>query len=57
MRTRSSITASGQSAIEYLIVLSVLALALTVGPDSPLEQLFRAFAQRYQDFSHAMSRP
>jgi hypothetical protein len=57
MRTRPSKTVSGQSAVEYLLVLSVLALALTIGLDSPLEQLFRAFAQRYQGFSHAMSRP
>lgn len=57
MRKRPSKTVSGQSAVEYLLVLSVLALALTIGPDSPLEQLFRAFAQRYQGFSHAMSRP
>ena len=49
--------AAGQSAAEYLIVLALLSLALTVGPDSPLEQVFRAFAERYEQFTYAMSRP
>jgi hypothetical protein len=47
----------GQSAVEYLAVVSLLALALAIGPDSPLEQLFRAFADHYQKFTYAMSRP
>ena len=46
-----------QSSVEYLIVLSLLALALAIGPDSALEQLFRAFADHYQKFTYAMSRP
>ena len=48
---------SGQSAAEYLVVVALLALALTVGPDSALELLFRAFAERYEAFTYAMSRP
>lgn len=48
---------AGQSAVEYLVVLSLLSLALVTGPDSPLEQLFRAFADRFLSFTHAMSRP
>jgi len=48
---------SGQSATEYLVVVALLAIALAIGPDSPLELLFRAFAERYQNFTHAMSRP
>ncbi len=48
---------AGQSSAEYLIVVSLLALALTIGPDSVLEQLFRAFAEHYQKFTYAMSRP
>ncbi len=47
----------GQSSTEYLVVFALLALALVVGPDSPLEQVFRAFALRYQQFIFAMSRP
>jgi hypothetical protein len=46
-----------QSSVEYLIVVSLLALALAIGPDSALEQLFRAFADHYQKFTYAMSRP
>ncbi len=49
--------AAGQSSAEYLVVLALLSLALTVGPDSALEQLFRAFAERYEQFTYAMSRP
>lgn len=46
-----------QSSVEYLIVVSLLAMALLIGPDSALEQLFRAFADHYQKFTYAMSRP
>ena len=47
----------GQSSVEYLVVLALLAMALVIGPDSALEQLFRAFADHYQNFTYAMSRP
>jgi hypothetical protein len=47
----------GQSSTEYLVVVSLLAIALALGPNSPLEQLVRAFGDQYQRFSHAMSRP
>jgi hypothetical protein len=47
----------GQSAVEVLVVLTLLSLALVAGPESPLEQVFRAFADRFMSFSHAMSRP
>lgn len=47
----------GQSAVEYLVVISLVSLALVSGPDSPLEQLFRAMAERWMAFGHAMSRP
>ncbi len=47
----------GQSAVEYLIVVSLLAIALVLGPDSVLEALFRAVGDRYQLFTYAMSRP
>ncbi len=50
-------TAGGQSALEYLIVLSLFVLALAAGPDSPLERLFEAFGTRYARFTHAMSMP
>lgn len=42
---------------EYLVVLSLVALALSTGPDSPLERLFEAMGERYQRFSTEVSRP
>ncbi len=57
MKIRVPAHQSGQSAAEYLVVVALLALALTVGPDSALELLFRAFAERYETFTYAMSRP
>ena len=47
----------GQSATEYLVVISLFVLALAVGPDSALELLVRAVAFRYQLFTYAMSQP
>ena len=47
----------GQSAVEYLLVLMLLVLVLVAVPDSPLEQLFEAFGERYARFTHAMSMP
>ncbi len=49
--------ARGQSVVEYLIVLGLLVLALTAGPNSPLEALFGAFAERYQRFTETISMP
>ena len=47
----------GQSAIEYLVVVALLSLAITVGPLSPLESLFRGVAERYEKFTYSISRP
>jgi len=47
----------GHRAAEVLIVVALLSLALTIGPNSPLEQVFRAFADRYARFTYAISRP
>lgn len=55
MKVRSKST--GQSAVEYLVVLSLLGFALVSGPDSALERLFRAFFDQYASFGYAMSRP
>ena len=54
MKTRQ---AGGQSIAEYLVVLALVSLALTVGPNSPLEQLFDAIVDRYQRFTHEASQP
>lgn len=47
----------GQAASEYLVLVSLLALALVVGPDSALEQPFRAVDQRMGAFTFAISLP
>lgn len=47
----------GQSAIEYLIAVALLCVVLMMGQDSPLDQLMRAFGDRYGGFTHAISRP
>lgn len=47
----------GQSSTEYVLIVTVLALALTVGRLSPLELLFRGFADRYEKFTYSISRP
>lgn len=47
----------GQSITEYLIVLALVSMALVIGPRSPLEQLFEAIGDRYQRFTHEISRP
>lgn len=48
---------AGQSLAEYLVILSLVVLALAAGPDSPLERLFEAIGDRHQRFSTEISRP
>lgn len=57
MRTKAARSGSGQSLAEYLVVLSLVCLALAAGPNSPLERLFNALGDRYQRFSAEVSRP
>lgn len=47
----------GQSAVEYLIGVSLVALALTVGPDSPLDRLQGAFRAAWAGFTYSVSLP
>lgn len=47
----------GQSAVEYLVAVALIALALTIGPDSVLERLFRSVDRHYQGYVHALSLP
>ncbi len=53
----TSKAARGQSITEYLIVLALVVMALTTGPKNVLEQLFEAIGDRYQQFTHEVSRP
>lgn len=47
----------GQVMPEYVIAVALLSLVLVIGPNSPLEQLFNAFAGYYGKFTYAISRP
>lgn len=47
----------GQTAVEYLLVVALLALAITAGPRSPLESFFAAVAEHYQRFTETISMP
>ena len=47
----------GQSAIEYLIVLTLVGISLTLGPQSPLEQVFLAIGNHYTRLTDAVSQP
>lgn len=57
MKRTSTRPAFGQSTAEYLVIVSLVALAVAIGPGSALEQLFGAIAQRYAAFTYAISRP
>lgn len=56
-RTHGGGRHAGQSLAEYLVVLSLVSMALAVGPNSPLEQLFDALGDRYQRFTTEVSKP
>lgn len=47
----------GQTVVEYLLVVSLFALAVAVGPDSPLERFFDAVGERYARFTQTISLP
>jgi hypothetical protein len=57
MRTATNRACRGQSIAEYLVLLSLVSMALAVGPNSPLEQLFDALGDRYQRFTAEVSKP
>jgi hypothetical protein len=48
---------AGQAATDYLLVVALVAVALSVGQDGPVAQLARAFNDHYQRFSWAMAQP
>lgn len=47
----------GQSSVEYLIGVSLLSLAIAVGPDSPLDRLQAAFRTAWAGFTYSVSMP
>ena len=49
--------ARGQAAVDYLLVLALVAVALGLGADAPLRQLLDAVAERYERFTWSISLP
>lgn len=47
----------GQSVVEYLLVVALFALAVVIGPSSPLERFFDAVGDRYERFTATISLP
>lgn len=47
----------GQAATDYLLVLALVAFALRIGADAPVQQLVDAIAERYQRFTWSISLP
>jgi hypothetical protein len=47
----------GQAAVDYLLVVALVALALGIGADGPVGQLLAAVAERYQRFTWSISLP
>lgn len=46
---------TGQSTIEYLVVLMFGVMVLVTGNDPPIQKLARAIQEYYTDYSYAMS--
>ena len=47
----------GQAAVDYLLVLALVALALSLGADSPVQRLVEAIAEHYRRFTWSISLP
>jgi Flp pilus assembly pilin Flp len=46
---------TGQSSVEYLIIVALVVMVLVNGNPSPLQQFFDAVKNAYQRFTYAMS--
>lgn len=55
MALRSSST--GQAATDYLLVLALVALAMSLGAQGPVNELVAAVAEHYRRFTWALSQP
>jgi len=47
----------GHAAIDYLLVVALVALALSLGHDSAIQPLVAAIAEHYRRFTWAVSLP
>ena len=52
---RSSST--GQAATDYLLVLALVAIAMSLGAQGPVNELVAAVAEHYRRFTWAISQP
>ena len=50
-------TARGQAATDYLLVLALVAVALGLGADAPVQRLLEAIAERHARFTWSVSLP
>jgi hypothetical protein len=57
MRRATDRRSTGQAAVDYLLVVALVAVALSVGDNGPVAQLARALGEHYQRFSWAMAQP
>lgn len=51
------VASRGQAATDYLLVLALVAAALAVGADAPVQRLVEAIAERYARFTWSISLP
>jgi hypothetical protein len=56
-RTASAATQRGQVATDWLLLVGLVALALSIGADGPIAQLVDAIGERYGRFTWAVSLP
>lgn len=47
----------GQSAVDYLLVVALVAIALTAGVNGPMDRLAAAIGAHYQRFTWSMAQP
>lgn len=58
VRSLMSVRATrGQATLDYVLVLALVGVALSVGADSPVQQLVGAIAEHYRRFTWAISLP
>lgn len=54
---RGDCAVRGQAAVDYLLVVALIALAMALGADAPVGALLAAVADRYGAFTWAVSLP
>jgi hypothetical protein len=56
-RTRGRCVIRGQAAVDYVLLLALVGLALGLGAESPVQQLVAAIDEHYRRFTWAISLP